>query len=185
MDINAGSLGIFSEKCFSHYNSVYANSTSSDSINNLITGKVFTFYYSDVLKEGSTYINRRPLVFLVSNPVDRKNGVLIGIDLMLLTPRDRLNFFIRVCHIYKTPINQNLERIKNGEPGSQIPFFLDKEIMKALFLGINYDHAYKGYKIEKIKRLKEIPPDDWKNIIYLNTKSIEGINIEQIYNNFK
>jgi hypothetical protein len=181
----AGSVGNLSIQNLSYYTETYANATISDNINNLITGKIFTFFYQSELKEEDSFINRRPLLFLVTDPVERKNGVIKGIDLMLLPPRDRLNFFIRLFKIYEGAINQNIKKEEAGELGAQMPLKMDQPIIETLFMGINYNHAYKGYKIPKIKRLKQIPIRDWKNLVYLNTKSIEGINIEEIYNRYK
>jgi hypothetical protein len=39
--------------------------------------------------------------------------------------------------------------------------------------------------MEKIKGLKEIPREEWKHLVYLNTKSTEGATINEIYNKYR
>ena len=45
-----------------------------------------------------------------------------------------------------------------------------------------FKNAYKIWNIKKIRDIKEIPIEDWTKIVYLYTRSIEGAQIEEIYN---
>jgi hypothetical protein len=39
--------------------------------------------------------------------------------------------------------------------------------------------------MEKIKGLKEIGREEWRYLVYLNTKSIEGADLNDIYNKYQ
>ena len=180
----AGSIGELSKKSYSIYADKYARPESPDHITNILAGKIFTFYYSTKFKssEGG-WINRRPILFIGSRSIDSEKEIIRGIDLMLLKPLDRLNFFIRFFKIYEKPISHNIS-VKNQTHGAQMPMKIDMEMMETLFGGISYKYAYAGFKIENIVGMKEIEIDDWHNLVFLNTKSIEGMSIEDIYNKF-
>ena len=181
----AGSIGNLSEKSFINYKNKYSSPSVVDPLNKIMGGKIFTFYYKTETKPIEFgFINRRPLLFIESERMDFTKGIINGIDLMLLKPMDRFNFINRLLDIYEPQIKHNIARKQQAE-SSQVPLKINIEMMETLFGGINYKHAYAGFKINNIIGLKEIPMEDWAYIIYLNTKSIEGINIEEIYNKFK
>jgi len=181
----AGSIGNLSKNSFQNYGAKYAKSEKSEGSNEILPGKLFTFYYNSKFKPEMGFINRRPLLFIVlNNPIQDKK-IIRGVDLMLLTPMDRLMFLIRFMNIYEKPIKVNQKKIEDKTPNAEMPLLFTEEILETLFSGINYNHAYTGFKFECIQNLKEIPMNDWQNIVYLNTKSIEGTNIEEIYNKFK
>lgn len=182
----AGSTGGLSQKSFDNYLHKYSKLEKSEDITKLINGKIFTFFYTGDYVKGTMFINRRPLLFLCIEPGDLDNKLLVkGIDLMLLHPIQRLNFLIRVFTIYGKTIEKNNLLLSANTPGKQMPIKINQEMSGKLFDGINYKHAYSGFKIDKIQALKEIPTDDWVNIVYLNTKSIEGTSIEEIYKKYK
>jgi len=181
----AGSIGNLSKKSFDNYGEKYAKVANSENTNKLIAGKLFTFYYNSKYKQENGFINRRPLLFIVSDKPIQGKRILRGIDLMLLPPMDRLRFIIRFTNIYQKPIEINQEKVENDIPNAQMPLLFTEELLETLFGGINYNHSYTGFRMESIQNLKEIPITDWHNMIYLNTKSIEGANIEEIYNKFK
>lgn len=178
----AGSIGNLSNQCFLFYRNKYVNATKSEKVNDILPGKIYTLFYK-VANNNEKVINRRPLLF-IDQDFDPKKGVFMGLDLMLLTPKDRLNFFTRFFKVYEKPIKQNMEK-KGSTPGAQMPLKINQDLLEILFGGINYKHSYTGYKVEHIQGLKEIPVEDWKYLVYLNTKSMEGTSIEEIYKNYK
>jgi len=178
----AGSIGNLSNQCHSFYRDNYANATVSDKVTDILPGKIYTLFYK-VANNNENVLNRRPILF-VDHDFDVKKGLIMGLDLMLLHPKDRLNFFTRIFKIYEKPIQQNLNR-KESTPGAQMPLKINPEILEILFGGINYKHSYTGYNLEHVQRLKEIPIEEWKYLVYLNTKSIEGGSIEEIYKNYR
>lgn len=176
----AGSPGKLAEESFLHYKTNYAVLTKSESIKYLIPGKVYSFFYDSSIKDEVGYLNRRPIIFLESSQVTPSKSLVVGIDMILLTPRDRKNFFIRLHSIYGKIMDQNDKKDKS----SQSPLKLDKTLLETLMGGIKYNHAYNGYKMEKIKGLKEVPREEWKYLVYLDTKSLEGAVLNDIYNKF-
>jgi hypothetical protein len=119
-------------------------------------------------------------VFLEGSEVTPKRGIIKGIDLILLTPRDRKNFFIRLHTVFGKIMEQNEKK----ELSSRMPLRFDSQLLETLMGGVKYNHSYKGYKIEKIKGLKEIPAEEWKYLVYLDTKSLEGAILNDIYNKY-
>jgi hypothetical protein len=180
----AGSPGKLAELSFLHYTKNYANAQASDRINEVIPGKIYTFFYEGKPGEGS-YINHRPILFVQEKKIQKEKQVISGVDLMLVPPRDRLNFFIRLFVVYGKIINQNEKKKEVGMFKSQAPLVCNTDLLETLFGGIKYKHSYKGYKLEKIKRFKEIPIEEWKHVVYLNNKSLEGATLEEIYNSAK
>jgi hypothetical protein len=177
----AGSPAKLSEESFINYSKNYSVIKSSDSIRSLIQGKVYTFYYDSDIRAERGFINRRPVIFLDSREITPTKSIIKGLDLILITPIDRINFFIRLHSIYGKIMDQN----EGKEKSSQMPLRFDPQLLETLMGGIKYNHAYTGYKMEKIKGLKEIPRDEWKHLVYLNTKSIEGATINDIYNKYR
>ena len=181
----AGSPGNLSQESFINYRNKYANATKSQSLKNIMAGKIFTFYYKSDLKDENGFINRRPILFILSDGLDISKKIIYGIDLMLLTPRNRLTFIIRLLTLYGKSIDDNIRRKETHGETSQSPIKISLDIMETLFQGIDYKYTYSGFKIEHIQRLIEIPIEDWVNIVYLNTKSVEGQDIEEIYKKHK
>ena len=176
----AGSPAKLSEESFLHYNRNYSVLKKSETLKNLIPGKVYTFYYDSALKKENYYVNRRPVVFLESMEITPQKSIIKGFDLILLAPKSRSSFFTRLYGIFGKMMSQNSKK----EISSQMPLKFDKEILETLMGGIMYNHSYKGYKIEKIKGLVEIPEEEWKYLIYLDTKSLEGAVLNDIYNKY-
>ena len=99
-----GSPASLTTESFLHYSKNYAVLKQSDSIKSLIQGKIYTFYYDSFLKEKKSFINKRPVIFFDTKEIDMNHSIIKGIDLILMTPRDRLNFFIRLKMMEKNLI---------------------------------------------------------------------------------
>ena len=69
-----------------------------------------------------------------------------------------------------------------GEGRDQAPLRTEYQIMETLLKGISYKHAYRSWDLKKVKDVMEIPFEDWTRIIYLDTRSIEGTQLNEIYN---
>lgn len=175
----AGSIGNLSRNSYQNYGNKYAKPGSKGNLNDIKPGRVFTFYYNSTQKRSDGFINHRPLLLIVSEGFVAGKKILQGIDLMLLPPLQRLNFLIRFGTIYSKQIETSQKDNNSTAPN----VLISEEILETLFSGINYKYAYSGFKLENIINFVEIPINDWKNIIYLNTKSIEGADIEDIYKN--
>jgi hypothetical protein len=173
----AGSTGKLTENSFLHYSNNYSVLKKSEQIKYLIPGKIYTFYYDSQVKGDGDYLNKRPVIFLDKKELTPTKSIILGWDLILLTPRDRTNFFIRLNAIYGKIMDQNDKK----DISSQMPLKFDPAMLETLMGGIKYNHSYNGYKLEKIRGLKEMPREEWKYLVYLNTKSLEGANLNDIY----
>ncbi len=176
----SGSPGKLTEESFLHYSKNYSVLKKSDSLKNLIQGRIFTFFYDSPKRADQDFVNKRPVIFFEGVDVSPSKSIIKGIDLILLTPRDRTNFFIRLHAVFAKIMEQNEKK----ETSSKMPLRFDSELLETLMGGIKYNHAYRGYKFEKIKGLAEIPRDEWKYLVYLDTKSLEGAVLNDIYNKF-
>lgn len=177
----AGSPAKLAEESFLNYSKNYAVLSNSESLRSLVQGKIYTFYYDSDIKADKGFVNRRPVVFFESKEITPSKSIIKGIDLILLSPRDRKNFFIRLHSIYGKIMDQNEKRDRSAH----MPLRFDPSVLETLMGGIKYNHAYTGYKMEKIKGLKEIEREEWRYLVYLNTKSIEGADLNDIYNKYQ
>ena len=175
--IKAGSQGNLAQESFILYNHKYSVLRTSISVKLLLQGNFYTFFYDSFPKDKG-YVNRRPVIFYDNIYPSVNNSVIKGIDILLLKPLDRRNFLIRLNTIYSKVIEANLKKPLS----SRMPLRFNSEILETLMGGIEYKHAYKAYKIEKIKGLADIPMDEWKYLAYLDTKSILGSTLNDIYN---
>ena len=69
-----------------------------------------------------------------------------------------------------------------GEGRNQSPLKTDYQVMDTILKGIPYKHAYRAWDLKKVRDVMEIPFEDWTRIIYLDTRSIEGTRLNEIYN---
>ena len=176
----SGSPARLAEDSFLHYTNEYSVLKESESIRNLIQGRIYAFYYDSLPKLEGDFVNKRPVVFLEGREITPSKSIIKGIDLILMTPRDRINFFIKLIYSYGRIISQN----EKMEVASRMPLKFDMPLLETLMGGIKYKHAYRGYRMDKIKGIKEVPMEEWKYLIYLNTRSIEGATINDIYDKY-
>jgi hypothetical protein len=54
--------------------------------------------------------------------------------------------------------------------------------MESILKGIPYKHSYRSWDLKKVRDVVEIPFEDWTRIVYLDTRSIEGTQLIEIYN---
>jgi hypothetical protein len=176
--LEAGTRGKMTEESFLLYVNKYSVMKNSLSIKSLIQGNFYTFFYDSYPKKQGDYVNRRPVIFYHSIEVSVNKSIIKGIDILLLEPLDRKNFLLRINTLYSKIIDQN-----EGKPlSSRMPLRFDQDILETLMGGIKYKHAYKAYRLEKIKGLIDIPREEWKYLVYLDTKSIVGTTLNDIYN---
>ena len=71
---------------------------------------------------------------------------------------------------------------EKGNERGQIQIKSDYQTLDTILKGIPYKHAYRSWDLKKVRDVIEIPFDDWTKIVYLNTRSIEGTQLNEIYN---
>ena len=99
----------------------------------------------------------------------------------MLSPQFRIPLFTRIQSVYQDIIEKNQEKIDKGDIKSQVPLKTDYETLDTILKGINYKHAYRAWDLKKVRDVVEIPYEDWTRIVYLDTRSIEGTQLNEIY----
>ena len=175
-------LNSLPEDSFMNWVKNYLNQKSQFNPLNFLSGKVYSFEYNDKLEKGKSFINKRPVIFFTGyNSYEDKN-LFNGIDLILIPPIYRLAFFTRIQSVFQDIIQKNLEMSEKGNERGQIQIKSDYQSLDTILKGIPYKHAYRSWDLKKVRDVIEIPFDDWTKIVYLNTRSIEGTQLNEIYN---
>lgn len=162
----------------------YKNKYSIGSVFNpsqFLVGKIYTFYYDDYPKKYGEFINKRPIVFFLGPDKVSKTPAITGFDIILIPPIDRLNFFKRIFFCFESIIERNMRKIEDRNERGQEPLKFEYSNFESILSGIKYKGSYSRYKVEKIMNVHEITYDQWHKLVYLNTRSIEGTTIEEIY----
>jgi hypothetical protein len=170
------------EESFIFWSKNYNNPSSSFNPFNFLSGKVYSFEYNDVLEKGKSFINKRPVIFFTEYDNYERKNLFKGIDLILIPPSSRMDFFTRIQSVYQDQIERNLQKEKNGEGRDQSPLKTDYQTLDIVLRGMSYKHAYRSWDLKKVRGVTEIPFEEWTRIIYLDTRSIEGTQLSDIYN---
>jgi hypothetical protein len=170
------SLSLVSNYSFEYYLENYAKTASTFPLNQILTGNIYTFFYQREIKKNEEFLNNRPVVFFIKAEKEQSRMIISGIDLAVMFPPERVNFLARICEIFQKHLIYNLDPMNT-------PMSLPIEYKDlALYMkGIKYTHAFKKYSVEKIKNFHEITYPKWKYIPYLDTRSMQGISLSEIY----
>jgi hypothetical protein len=179
--LSVSGLSSLAEDSFIHWFKNYVNQKDQFNPSNFLQGKVYSFEYNDVLDKKKKFINRRPLIFFTGFNSYEDKSVFYGIDLILLSPQSRIPFFTRIQSVYQSIIEKNQEKIEKGEIRGQAQLKTDYETLDLILKGINYKHAYRAWDLKKVRDVIEIPYEDWTRIVYLDTRSIQGTPLNEIY----
>ena len=179
--LSVSGLSSLAEDSFMHWFKTFVNSKSQFNPSGFLPGKVYSFEYNDQLEKAKKYINKRPIVFFTGFKSYQDKSIFYGIDLILLSPQFRIPFFTRIQSVYQDIIEKNQEKIDRGDIKSQAPLKTDYETLDTILKGINYKHAYRAWDLKKVRDVVEIPYEDWTRIVYLDTRSIEGTQLNEIY----
>jgi hypothetical protein len=179
--LSVSGLSSLPEESFMHWVKNYVNKNSQFNPLNFLQGKVYSFQYNDKLEQGKKFINKRPVIFFTGYDNYEKKNLFQGLDLVLISPIFRLAFFERVQSVFQDQIEKNIKSLERGEGRDQIPLKTDYQIMDIILKGIPYKHAYRSWDLKKVRDVVEIPFEDWTRIIYLDTRSIEGTQLNEIY----
>ena len=179
--LSVSGLSSLAEDSFMHWFKTFVNSKSQFNPLGFLPGKVYSLEYNDQLEKSKKYINKRPIVFFTGFKSYEDKTIFYGIDLILLSPQFRIPLFTRIQSVYQDIIEKNQEKIDKGDIKSQVPLKTDYETLDTILKGINYKHAYRAWDLKKVRDVVEIPYEDWTRIVYLDTRSIEGTQLNEIY----
>ena len=180
--LSMSGLSSLPEESFMFWFKKFVNKNSQFNPLNFLQGKVYSFEYNDKLEKGKKFINRRPVVFFTGYDNYENKNLFSGLDLVLIPPIFRLAFFERVQSVFQDQIERNLKKEEIGEGRDQLPLKTEYQIMENILRGIPYKHAYRSWDLKKVRDVMEIPFEDWTRIVYLDTRSIEGTQLIEIYN---
>lgn len=180
--LSVSGLNSLPEDSFIFWLKNYNNPNSDFNPLNFLPGKIYSFEYNDVLEKGKSFINKRPIVFFTEYDNYEKKNLFRGIDLILMPPYLRMSMLTRIQSVFQDQIERNIQKEKNGDGRDQMPLKVDYQALDIILKGIPYKHAYRVWDLKKVRGVSEITFDDWTRIIYLDTRSIEGTQLSEIYN---
>lgn len=179
--LSISGLSSLAEHSFMYWFKTFVNTKSEFNTYSFLQGKVYSFEYNDQLEKNKKYINKRPVVFFTGFKSSEDRSVFYGIDLILLSPQFRILFFTRIQSVSKDIIENNQKKINQGELKTQVQLRTDYKTLDIILKGINYKHAYRVWDLKKVRDVVEIPYNDWTRIVYLDTRSIQGTPLNEIY----
>lgn len=180
--LSVSGLSSLTEASFIHWTKNYINQKDQFNPLNFLPGKVYSFEYNDKLEKGKSYINKRPVIFFTGYQNYENKNLFMGMDLILIPPVFRLAFFTRIQSVFQDQIEKNIKMSDNGEQRGQIPLKTDYQVLDTILRGIPFKHSYRSWDLKKVRDVIEIPFHDWTKIVYLDTRSIEGTQLNEIYN---
>ena len=180
--LSVSGLSSLTEASFIHWTKNYINQKDQFNPLNFLPGKVYSFEYNDKLEKGKSYINKRPVIFFTGYQNYENKNLFMGMDLILIPPIFRLAFFTRIQSVFHDQIEKNIKMSDNGEERGQIPLRTEYQILDTILKGIPFKHSYRSWDLKKVRDVIEIPFHDWTKIVYLDTRSIEGTQLNEIYN---
>lgn len=155
---------------FTFYKNQLSNQQSVFSPSNLNSGQIYSFFYDSMPRKGG-FVNKRPILLYLNRDTRNPNAI-IGLDLILMPPPYRLIFL------------DNLDTIYNKQLQEDHQILINKDILETLLQEIPYKFSYRVYSLNKIKNIQKIQYDNWVKLIYLNTQSVEGLSLDEIYNKY-
>jgi hypothetical protein len=179
--LSVSGLSSLPEESFMHWVKNYVNKNSEFNPLNFLQGKVYSFQYNDKLEPGKKFINKRPVIFFTGYDNYENKNIFHGLDIVLISPVFRLAFFERVQSVFQDQIEKNIKSLEMGEGRNQSPLKTDYQVMDTILKGIPYKHAYRAWDLKKVRDVVEIPYEDWTRIVYLDTRSIQGTPLNEIY----
>lgn len=180
--LSVSGLSSLPEASFMHWTKNYLNQRDTFNPLNFLPGKVYSFEYNDKLEKGKSYINKRPVIFFTGYQNYQDKNLFNGMDLILIPPIFRIAFFTRIQSVFQDQIEKNIKMADNGEARGQVPLRTEYQILDTILKGIPFKHSYRSWDLKKVRDVIEIPFHDWTKIVYLDTRSIEGTQLGEIYN---
>lgn len=143
-----------------------------------VPGKIYSFYYQTPSKitEKRKFINRNPiLLFTNYNKTEDGDNILFGLDLSTIPDNIRSLVLQGIWNTFTKEINSN----------QKIPLPLNTENLNGILRGTGYKKSVFGFKYKYFQNIKEVKPEDWFKIPFLELNSFEGLNSFGIYKEYK
>jgi hypothetical protein len=148
-------------------------------------GCIYFFNYAtdSKLTEKIKFINRNPLFLYLSSERIGQDVILKGIDLTITPPDQRLQIIESFVDYFSKEIKSNEIKTINGE--SPDPIRASGKEISNLLEGTGYNFSFVGFKFKFLREVKFVDYDDWHKLPYLKYSLIQGITINEIYNNYR
>jgi hypothetical protein len=169
-------LGLVATNSFEHYLNKYARTPTTFPVNKILTGYIYTFFYDKKIEKEEDFLNNRPVVFFINAEKSQQRTLISGIDLITMFPNDRLFFLSRITQIFQSHMVHNMNSLNTPR---SLP--LEYPDLRNFMRGINYTHSFRKWSLDKLKNFHEIPYQEWKYIPYLDTRSMQGLSLSEIY----
>lgn len=170
------------------FDSKYFEGGKSDKKFNLpfVPGEIYSFSYNtdSKLSESRKFINRNPIILCVDSYKNQKYGLIVkGIDLLTVPPDNRVEILTRIYDKFAKEIESNDRTYSKG--ASRIPLPLNNKNLEILLSGTGYNYSIFGFKSSFMKNISVLDLEDWYKIPYLKKSSIEGLDAQGIYNEYR
>jgi hypothetical protein len=184
----ASSVSSLSNKTDISFLEKYGNRGKGGEINFngvFIPGNIYFFSYNTDSKidEKTKFINRNPLVLYISSERVGNDVILKTIDLTITPPEQRLQILQSFWDKFSSVIESNQKRISRGEFPEEIR--LTSKDLPRLFEGTGYNFSFRGFKLKFTEGVKPVDYGDWHKLPYLKYTLIQGISINEIYNDYR
>ncbi len=150
-----------------------------------VPGIIYFFNYNTDVKinEKIKFINRNPLVLYISSEKIGQDVILKTIDLTITPPEQRLQILQNFWDKFSDIIESNRKRASKGEMPEDIR--LTSKDLSRLFKNTGYNFSFTGFKLNFVEGVKPVDYDDWHKLPYLKYSLIQGISVNEIYNDYR
>ena len=151
----------------------------------LVPGSVYFFNYNTdaKLSEKIKFIDRNPLVLYISSEKVGQDIIVKCIDLTTTPPEQRLEILQNFWDKFPDIMESNIKRTSKGE--SPDPIRLSSKDLPRLLNGTGYNFSFVGFKLKFMENIKPVDYEDWYKLPYLKYSLIQGIPINEIYNDYR
>ena len=151
----------------------------------LYPGSIYFFSYNTDSKitEKNKFINRNPLVLYISSEKVGQEIIIKCIDLTTTPPEQRVQILQSMYEKFSSVLENNEKKSQNGE--SPDPILLTSKDLPQIFKGTGYNFSFVGFKFKFAEQIKPIDYEDWHKLPYLKYTLIQGISINEIYNDYR
>ena len=148
-----------------------------------LSGKIYFSFYKTPTKisERVLFINRYPNFLFLSE--EKIGGEIICkvLDLTVIPPEFKSKILQRIFTMYFDKIKSNGARIGSGQESLNIK----GSDLENIIGDLGYKSAVFGFKKQYLSNTKVVDYEDWVKLIYFNESSLEGLSLDQIYNQYK
>ena len=148
-----------------------------------VSGKIyFSFYKTPTkLSEKVLFINRYPNFLFLSEEKIGPDIICKVLDLTVIPSEFKSKILQRIFTKYYDKIKTNNQKIGSGQES----FNLKGTDLETVVGDLGYKSAVFGFKKQYLLNTKVVDYEDWIKLVYFNDSFLEGLSLDQIYNQYK